>query len=339
MNRSTARRLAARVALLALTSGLAAPALAQTDEERSGARAAAEAAAKAFEAKRWQEAIDLFSKAEKLVHAPTHLLFLARAHERLGQLVRAREAYRKVVSETLPPNAPKAFKAAQATAEKELAELEPRIPQLTVRVEGATGEVSLRVDGVASPAALVGVAFPIDPGEHELVAETATEQSEPEKLTIAEKGREEVTLTLSPRSAAPAPAASPPSEASGGRDARADASAAGPDLLAWGALGVGVVGVGVGTFFLLQASSKLSESDELCAGGSACPESKRARVDQLDADANSASTIGIVGLGVGAVGLGVGAWLLLGSGGEPAPAAARFEPWVGPGSAGLRGTF
>ncbi|MCC6217007.1 MAG: hypothetical protein IT376_19260 [Polyangiaceae bacterium] len=340
MTRALARRSALPAALLAALLGAASPCLGQTDEERSGARAAAEAAAKAFEGQRWQEAIDLFAKAEKLVHAPTHLLFLARSHQKLGQLVKAREAYRKVVSETLPANAPKAFKAAQAAAEKELAELEPRIPQLTVRVEGATGEVTLKIDGVASPAALVGVAFPIDPGEHELVAETPGEQSEPKRLTIAEKSREEVTLVLAPRATPAAKSDSGAADApAAGGDARVDTASAEPKLLAWGAVGVGVVGVGVGTFFLVQASGKLSESDDLCSGGGVCPESRRQRIDQLDADANTASTIGLVGLGVGAVGLGLGAWWLFGAAEPAAPGQARVTPWIGPGSAGVRGTF
>src|SRR5262245_55707147 len=43
---------------------------AQSDEERAGARAAAQEGASAFREKRWSDAIDLFTRAESLVHSP-----------------------------------------------------------------------------------------------------------------------------------------------------------------------------------------------------------------------------------------------------------------------------
>src|SRR5688572_9853786 len=107
------------------------PAAAQTDEQRASARSLATEGATAFNEARWKEAVDLFTRAESLVHAPPHLLFLARAHTKLGQFVKAREAYLKIVKETLAPNAPRAFRDAQVSAEQELKEIEPRIGSLT----------------------------------------------------------------------------------------------------------------------------------------------------------------------------------------------------------------
>src|SRR5512146_2478764 len=63
----------------------------QANEERVGARAAAVEGAKAFSEKRWADAIDFFKRAESLVHAPPHLLYMARAQAQIGQLVEARE--------------------------------------------------------------------------------------------------------------------------------------------------------------------------------------------------------------------------------------------------------
>ena len=67
-----------------------------------------QAGAAAFKDQRWAEAVDLFKRAESMVHAPTHLLYLARAQDKLGHLVEAHEAYLKIVKEPLPPNPPKA---------------------------------------------------------------------------------------------------------------------------------------------------------------------------------------------------------------------------------------
>jgi hypothetical protein len=81
MMRSKRRRLRALTIAVPLLCGFlhAAPTWAQNDEDRAGARTMATEGAKAFAAQRWSEAIDLFTRAEALVHAPSHLLFLARA--------------------------------------------------------------------------------------------------------------------------------------------------------------------------------------------------------------------------------------------------------------------
>ncbi|HEX9621815.1 MAG TPA: tetratricopeptide repeat protein, partial [Polyangiaceae bacterium] len=86
----------------------------------AGARAAATEGAKAFQEGRWQDAVDLFTRAESLVHAPPHLLFLARAQVKLGRLVAARELYNKILREPLAGDAPPAFLTAREAAEAEI---------------------------------------------------------------------------------------------------------------------------------------------------------------------------------------------------------------------------
>jgi len=63
-------------------------ALAQTDLERATARDAANSGRAAFDAGQYERAIDSFSRAESLVHAPPHLLFMARAQAKLGGSLR-----------------------------------------------------------------------------------------------------------------------------------------------------------------------------------------------------------------------------------------------------------
>src|SRR5688572_12247306 len=111
-----ARGRAMGAALLVSALTLGGRALGQTDEQRAAARSLATEGATAFNEGRYQDAVDMFTKAESLLHAPPHLLFLARSHAKLGQLVKAREAYMKVVKETLPPNASPAFRNAQSSA-------------------------------------------------------------------------------------------------------------------------------------------------------------------------------------------------------------------------------
>src|SRR5688500_4416445 len=148
------------------------PSTAQSDEQRATARSLATDGASAFNEGRWKDAVDMFTRAESLMHAPPHLLFLARAHNKLGQLVKAREAYLKVVKETLAPNAPRAFREAQVSAEEELKEVEPRIASLTITIEGGQNikDLAVTVDGTPLPSVVIGLSRPIDPGTHAVEA-------------------------------------------------------------------------------------------------------------------------------------------------------------------------
>ncbi len=99
--------LAVRLSALLLTAVLVGaalpPALAAepdvSDQDRDSARALAKAGIALYQQGRHQEAIEQLSSAEKLFHAPAHLLYMARAHAKLGQLVVAHRLYVDVESE------------------------------------------------------------------------------------------------------------------------------------------------------------------------------------------------------------------------------------------------
>jgi hypothetical protein len=354
--------------LLAAGLGLALCAMpgsagAQTEEERAGARAAATEGAKAFRDEQWQDAVDLFQRAESLVHAPPHLLYMARAHEKLGNLVKARELYNKITREKLAPGSPDAFRQAQVDAAEGLKGIEPRLARLTVKVEGPA-DVSYQVamDGEEVPSALVGIARPVDPGDHEITVSAKGYKAEPATVTLGEGGSDTVTLRLveDPSAAAatpaggaeeqvrtPATASTPTTPAEPTHDAKGGAN--GMRVGSFVALGVGVVGIGVGTAFGLKSRTNRSDADALeeeflADCGDACSRSDpRAReIDDLDDEAKSAQTLSAVGFAVGGVGLATGAVLFLVSGKKrqsAAEAAPRVRGWVGIGSAGVSGQF
>jgi hypothetical protein len=106
------------------------------------------------------------------------------------------------------------------------------------------------------------------------------------------------------------------------------------------ALGVGIVGVGVGTIFALKSKS------EYDAGNEACPDfpcrltsAQQAERVQHGEDGDSAKTLGIVGFAVGGVGLATGLTLFLLSGKSRSPETARVLPYVGLGNVGVQGAF
>jgi hypothetical protein len=344
---------------------------AQSDEQRAAARSLATEGATAFQEGRFKDAVDFFSKAESLVHAPPHLLFLARSHVKLGQLVRAREAYLKIVKETLPANAPKAFRDAQTSAETEVREIEPKIASLTIRIEGGDGatDVAVMVDGVALPGVLIGLAQPIDPGTHRIEAGATGFRAPSEPVTLAEGEKKSVVLKLEPApgaaplvaapapagGAAPAPAnattpapaaatqpAPPPTSDTGTTD---EGSGSGLRIGSYVAFGVGAVGLAGGTLFTLQSASKRKDADSTFAacqaepGGCVTGDPRSKQTDELDREADSKQTLAIVGFAVGGVGVAAGVTLLLLSSGGSDDDEAGVRPWIGLGSAGLRGRF
>jgi hypothetical protein len=338
----------------------ATPAWSQSDEDRAGARTMATEGAKAFAAQRWTDAIDLFTRAEALLHAPPHLLYLARARAKIGQLVLARETYTKIIRENIPATAPPAFLEAQAAAKAEAPSLDPRIATLTISVSGADPKaVSVMVDGQKLPSVFVGAPKPMDPGEHRVQALGENLASELLTLHIKEGSRESVSLTLSPQKGAIPPATTspettpvvPPPASSNRVEMRSsdiaplppEGRSNGMRIASYAALGVGVVGLGAGTFFGLSSMSKRSEADDLCADPNRCPVSQRGKIEGLDDDARQAQTLATIGFIAGGVGLAAGVTLFLLSGNKQEQTAAAHRPtvrpWLGLGSAGVTGSF
>jgi hypothetical protein len=289
------------------------PAWGQTVEQKAGARAAAEAGAEAFDEGRYQEAIDLFSRAEAIVHAPPHLLHIARAYAKLGKLVSAQDTYLKIVRERLAAEAPGPFREAWAAAERELGDLEPRIPQLTIKVEGATSESArVTMDGQPVPNALLGIPHPADPGAHEILVETTGGQRVIRSLTLAAGDRETVALTVAavgPSAEAPPPApqptAAPPPEA------RSRSFFAQP-AVAYGALGVGVVGLGIGTAYLVSYLGAKGDADSAFrACMPSCDAAQRSHVSELDSRTAQRGTIATIAMVVGGAGVAGGVTLLV----------------------------
>ena len=343
--------------LSACLLGSASPAFAQSDEQRAGARSLATEGAQAFNEGRFKDAVDLFTKAESLMHAPPHLLFTARAHAKLGQFVKAREAYMKIVKEQLAPNAPQAFRDAQSAAEEERKQVEPHIGRLTVKVEGADAakDLVVAVDGQAIPSVLLGVPQPMDPGEHTVTGTATGFRSAPVTASLKDAGQGAVTLKMEVDHSVPPPSATPAAVAGGENVVSTPPSGAPPSDSGGGSngmrigsyvgFGVGAVGVVLGTVFVLKSSSKRKDADTAAKDVKCTPSGCLAtaevaqNVHDLDDQARSAKTLGIVGYVVGGVGVAAGVTLFILSNNKEDPKSAFVAPYVGLGAVGVRGAF
>ena len=318
-------------------------AFAQTDLERATARDAANNGRAAFDAGKYEKAIDYLSRAEQLVHSPTHLLFMARAQAKLGRLVAAHETYLKITRETLAPNAPKAFVSAQDAAEQEQEALDARLPSVTVALQGATTapDTVVQMDGTALPAAMIGIPLPADPGEHVFKATGPWIASDPVTIKLAEAAKQTVTLklrstgtppppvvanptptnaqpagTAAQNAAAPAAAATATAAPAGSPDAapateptRAS-SGRSPALLITSIafFTLGAASAGVGTYYMLKSSDTRDDANALndkcnVLGGGSCMDLDMQ--DQIRALDNEAKHKQKLGI-VGLVGGGVG---------------------------------
>lgn len=272
----------------------ATPAMAEetqpTAQSKAAARALAEEGRSFYDAGRYEAALKSFREAEAKVHAPTILLMMARAHDRLGQLVEARAIYKRIVEEKLAANAAAAFVQAQASAKDELASLTPRIPTLKVVVRGATGSaVALTLDGVSlAPSSFVER----NPGDHVLIAALVGRRSVARTIHLTEGEREELaldaaSLPVEPASMGPAHASGqgPSSRADGTQDAFARPpaqrdDARGPNkALVYTGIALTGVAAGLGAVFGIVSLNNESAADDLysrleakngvyfCAGG------------------------------------------------------------------------
>lgn len=329
-----------------------------SDEERAGARAAANQGADDFDQGKWAEAVDMFSRAEAIVHSPIHLSYIARAQLKLGHWVEAYELFNRIKREQPTPPVPAPVAAAIADATKQLAKLDEEMPSVTLNVKGADAKTtSVTMDGVAVPSALIGLYHPVNPGVHRFRATSASAASSEVTVDIKPSSRQSVDLvltaagTVAPVAAVPvatAPLATTPAETpaaplqSTPTEPPSPSDSAGKGLRIGGyvALGVGVVGVGLGTVFLLSASSKQKQADDAftACGGKMCPVSQRP--DALDSSAASGRTLAFTSYLVGGIGVATGITLLVLSGKHSSSeATAHVEPWIGYQSAGLSGTF
>lgn len=144
------------------------------------------------EAGRWAQARADFERSYGLARVPVTLFNLAGAQAETGALVAAAESYRSFLQVA---NEGRAARYRDA-ATQALAELEPRISSLRLEAPGlAEGDV-LRIDDDEISHAALGVAFPVDPGEHRVEILRGERSVVTETLTLAPGEERALTLVV-----------------------------------------------------------------------------------------------------------------------------------------------
>lgn len=281
--------------------------------------------------KDYATAVDRFSRADALVHAPTLMIDWARSLVGLGKLVEAQERYEQIVREGIEPKSPKSWQRALSDAGTELNQLKPRLAWITISVSGAE-DAHVTIDDVAVPSAAIGVRRAVNPGSLAVHVEAKGFLSQKKTLDLREGAEGSLDFKLEPDPAAqearpvvaPEPAPVPVKR----RNPM-------PMYVAFGASAAGLaVGLVSGGLFL----SKRSELLGVCNSEGKCQSTQTDTLNQY----NTYGTISVVGYGVAVVGAGVGLtlWLTSRDSATAAPAKSLVvHPYVGLGSVGAVGSF
>lgn len=264
---SRAARAGIVIALLAGSS----PATAQTPQPPARDPAAAEAL---FERGkdlvsqgRIADACAAFAESQRLDPAGGTLLRLALCHEAQGKLASAWVEFTEVARVSREGSGePAKLRERVRIAQEHIAWLAPRIPRLVVSVAPAARVEGLRVTAGALPRdeGTWGVALPVDPGDVEIAA-TAPGRA-PFHTTVPLAEAQQVTVDVPPLPSIPPPSNAVPPGASPASSPPPAATIWRPVGIAIGALGV--VALGVGTYFGVRAIGKWNDASSVCPAAS-----------------------------------------------------------------------
>ncbi|MGH7294024.1 MAG: CDC27 family protein [Polyangiaceae bacterium] len=326
-----------RLCSLLTAAGVSLLAVPARGDDRATAQRLFEEGQALFKQGKTAEACAKFEGAAGLVSSPGVRLNLARCWEKVGRTASAWTKY----DEALVAAERSGDRAAAAAARQGRAALEPRLTKLVISFAdpSAASGVEITRDGETLPASVVGSDLPVDPGEHEVGARAAGFKPWSTKVNVAGEG---ATVRVSipalekeptPPAVAetpPATGAAPPAPGPAGPAPGHTLAIAG---IATGA--VGLVGLGLGTYFGLAAQSKWHQANR---SGGACADAACPGLTQQASNDASLSTVFFVAGGVLAA-AGVTLWIVAPKGGSSEHAA--LTPVVGPDVAGLGlgGTF
>jgi hypothetical protein len=340
-------------AVLVVGLGLVAPsALAQSDADRATARALGQDGQQALDAKDYRTAEDRFRRADKLVHAPTLELGLARALTGVGKFVEAQETYNRIVREGVPATAPDAFRHALDDAKKEVENVSTKVGAVTITVKAIGGadvaDPAVALDGQPINSASLGIRRAIDPGNH--VLHVSAQGYKPADLNFPVTAGANIDQPIllekdfsappPPPAATPAPApaagATPAVAAPAPEPSSADTgpSKKGGSVLPWVAFGVGGAGLVVGAITGALALGKHSTLANECSNGTCGP--------NASSDLSSYHTMGAlstVGFIVAGVGAAAGVVLLITAPKSQPTTGFQISPTLGLGSVGAIGSF
>jgi hypothetical protein len=332
--------------LLALTLTLA-PSSAQAAPAEGDVRVARRLfadAEKDEDAARWADALDKLRRVARVKLTAGIHYHIALCEEHLGQLATALDEYTSAEGQARAENAQDVL----AIVGKRIADLGPRVPRLTLRLVPDVPDAAVALDGTNLPAAVLGTALPVDPGEHRIEVTAPDRPSTTQNVTLRERDMTVLDVRLadvrvvqavpppaSSAAIAPSPPLVPGSPAA--LPAEPLAAARGPSRTGAAVATVGTVvlaGGGIAAFLLAGSAhtTAVAECREVPSLAPGACESQKNSVRAWDFTAAGA-WLGAAGVGT----VAVIAWAHPGS--QRASSGASAQMVVGLASLGLAGRF
>ena len=310
-----------------------APAIrAQTEEERESARDLMDQGDERVEQRDYAAALVLYRAAHDIMHVPTTGIEVARVEAMRGRLVEAREVALEIGRIPPRPNGdPKPFIEAREEARKLAADLDRRIPILTIVVRGVPegAPLEVKLDGGLLPTEEALKPHPVNPGRHEIWASAGGLPPVSKEIELQDGQRQTVIVGLGGASEDP----------DGDRPAKPSSRGVSP--LVYVGFGVGGAGLIAGAITGIFSLTRASEVEALCPGG-VCP--TRSRLEQATQPKDAALTLANasnIAFAIGVAGVGVGVAGLFLSKREPKQpsSGASMHLTFGPSSVGVVGSF
>jgi hypothetical protein len=262
---------------------------------------------------KYEEACPKLAESNRLDPAGGTLLNLAVCHEGQGRFASSWSEFREALGLARTDRR----RDREELALQHLARVEPKISRLTLTIDpkADVAGLAIKLDGQAVGRAAWGSALPVDAGAHEVTA--AAPGKIDRKVSVPALGiAESKTVTISQLDDAPVIAEPAAHAASSPEPPPADPHA-GKRAVGFIVGSLGVVALGAGSVFGIEALQNRRDSNAFC-NGSVCR--TQSGID-LNNDAQRFANYANVGIGVGLVGLAMGAYLILTSG-APTPVAA-----------------
>ncbi|HET9956477.1 MAG TPA: tetratricopeptide repeat protein [Polyangiaceae bacterium] len=335
--------------LLVLASPPAARAETAASPPASNDKVAAEAlfreGRKLMSEARYAEACSKFEASQRLDPGVGTMLNLAECYEKTGRTASAWAEFREVISAAREADSREREELARRRADA----LETKLSRLTISLSTEATQIrglEVRRDGTVLDSAEYGSAIPVDPGKHTIEATAPGRGKWFKALEIGADGAQEaVTIPSLPEAGETSKSTNVAvGQVTPDRVESSGSSSKKGVAIALGA--VGVVGIGVGTYFGLKASSAWSDAKDGCGDYQNCSEGAIRDGDT----ARHAATASTIAFGVGIVGLASGTvlWFLSGPSNKDAaanpaypvkPPKAATRIGVGMGSVVVRGNF
>jgi hypothetical protein len=293
---------------------------------------------------KYAEACPKFEESERLDSGPGTEFNLADCYQRAGRTASAWAEFLSVADSLHAAGQ----RGREKVARDRATALEPKVARLTINVPASARVAGLEIkrDSEVVREAQWGTGVAVDPGQHTISAAASGMAPWQKSIDVTGEGKT-FSVNIPTLSATPAaqttpqaaPLATPqPSSAPATAEARSPQESeparglGGRRIAALVAAGVGLVGIGVGSYFGVEAFSKHGDYVAHCPNDVCDPAGI-----QLHNDAASAATASTIAMTAGAVLVAGGAvlWLTAPPSGRASGSGLRLHPAVGVRSGGL----